>query len=272
MNKNQCILPVIAIFDSGTGGLSIYKKIKKYIPHAQYIYILDNEGFPYGKRSKEFIFNRVIKIITNIHRLYTIDLTILACNTASIVALPYLKNKLLDPIIGVTPEINLAMSYTKNKVIGFLGTSVTINNFPLFQSQSNNIKIITLDAHKLILLSEKKMLGEYISFEAIHDFFLPFIQHSPIPDTIILGCTHLSLLIPEIIKIFPKKIKLIDSRKNITDQSHLLLSKILRYSRITKSMPGIAYYTNRKILLKSLHKILNFYNFKVLKFMNISYS
>lgn len=271
INQNRYILPVIAIFDSGTGGLSIYKKIKKYIPYAKYIYIFDNAEFPYGKKSKTFILNRIVKIITKIHEIHKIDLTILACNTASIIALSYLKNKLLNPIIGIIPEINTALNYTKNKVIGFLGTSITINHFSLFELELNNIKIIKLDAHELILLSEEKILKNHISYKLVQNCLISFLQNSPIPDTIILGCTHLSYLIPEIIKSFPTKIKLIDSRKKIKDQSCLLLSNILKNEPVVNNISGIAYCT-KLIFSKKLRNVLKTYNFQILKTININYN
>ena len=75
--------PTVLVFDSGIGGLSIYKEIYNKIPNIHYIYAFDNEGFPYGDKSSEYLITRVNRIIDTILQSYSIDLAVIACNTAS---------------------------------------------------------------------------------------------------------------------------------------------------------------------------------------------
>ncbi|KES14480.1 Glutamate racemase, partial [Gilliamella apicola SCGC AB-598-I20] len=118
--------PTVLVFDSGIGGLSIYNEIHNKIPHLHYIYAFDNEMFPYGDKSSEFLIKRVSQIIDTIIKTYSIDLVVIACNTASTFCLPSLRSKFSFPIVGVVPAIKPASKVTKNKCIGLLATKATI--------------------------------------------------------------------------------------------------------------------------------------------------
>ncbi|MGP1930172.1 MAG: glutamate racemase, partial [Arsenophonus sp. ET-DL12-MAG3] len=112
----------ILIFDSGIGGLSIYYEVKRLLPDLHYIYVFDNDAFPYGEKSAEFIIKRIIQIIDQIQKKQTLAIAIIACNTASTVSLPILRAYFKFPIIGVVPAIKPAIKLTRNGVIGLLAT------------------------------------------------------------------------------------------------------------------------------------------------------
>ncbi|BAC24279.1 murI [Wigglesworthia glossinidia endosymbiont of Glossina brevipalpis] len=256
----------ILIFDSGIGGLYFYSEIRKYIPHANYIYVLDNEGFPYGNKYKNFIFDRVTNIIIYMHNLYKFDLTIVACNTASSIALSYLKKFFISPVIGIKPDINESVNITKNNIIGLLATKITINyvlsNFFNFKSL-NKIKLITLDANELIKLSEEKMRGKIIHLNKIKNILKPILLNKNIPDTIILGCTHLLFFYYEFKKIFPIGTKFIDSKKILLNKSIMLISE--NYIKKNKIKHQTVYYTKNNRYFKKICPLLNKYGFKYLK-------
>ncbi|QJC34226.1 glutamate racemase [Enterobacteriaceae endosymbiont of Donacia cinerea] len=247
----------IFIFDSGLGGITIYNYIKNIFFNINFIYLLDNKYFPYGNKSKNFIFQRLIKILKKISYHYNISLAIIACNTASVSSLPKIRNYFTFPIIGVTPVINLAIKKTKNNVIGLLATSTTLKNYKI-QKKINFLnkkyKIETISSEKLVFLAEKKLLGYKISINEIKEIFKSWYNLKIFPDTIILGCTHFPLILNELKIILPRKICFLDSQKKII----LTFQKNINYNpKILNKKKNIVFYTKKNKYIKKL-KILFF--------------
>ncbi|QCI17352.1 glutamate racemase [Buchnera aphidicola (Aphis helianthi)] len=207
------------IFDSGIGGISILENIKKNIPNINYIYLLDNEGFPYGEKKESFIIQRCIKIINTIIKIYPIKIVIVACNTASTISLSILKKIFNIPIIGVLPLLDQAIKKTKNNKIGLIATTATINSSYIKNIMSEciyakSIKVIA--TNELAKLAEKKIRKLSISNIKLKNIFNSWIMLSVKPDTIYLGCTHFSFLKDEIQNIFYQPITFLDSHITVT--------------------------------------------------------
>ncbi|QJC34991.1 glutamate racemase [Enterobacteriaceae endosymbiont of Donacia piscatrix] len=258
----------IFIFDSGLGGITIYNYIKNIFLNINFIYLLDNKYFPYGSKSKNFILQRLIRILQKISLYHDISLVIIACNTASITSLPELKEYFSFPIIGVTPVIDLAIKKTKNKVIGFLATNTTLQNYKI-KNKINLLKekyiIKIISSPKLVFLAEQKLLGYKIILSKIKKIFFPWYRLKIFPDTIILGCTHFPLIINELKIILPKNIKFLDAKKYITYK----FKKIIKYNKnLLDIKKNIVYYTkiNKDIgKIKNIFLKKNFHIFKKLK-------
>ncbi|QCI17927.1 glutamate racemase [Buchnera aphidicola (Acyrthosiphon lactucae)] len=259
------------IFDSGVGGLSVLKTIKRILPKIHYIYILDNEAFPYGNKTEIFIIKRSIKIINTIKKIYPISIVVIACNTVSTVALSVLRNIFNFPIIGIFPSIKSAKKITKNKIIGLIATKATINSFYTKKiicknSSSNTLKII--GTNKLALIAEKKIRGYSVSRIQLKNIFKPWIKLPIYPDTIILGCTHFSLLEEEI-----KNILCIRSPINFIDSIEIVASQIENYFNQLKMeqkiKKNIFLYSKKSDSLKSLLFFLKEYKFKIIKHINL---
>lgn len=215
-NNGYFVQPTVLILDSGVGGLFIYNVVKKISPYFCYLYLFDNEFFPYGKRSEIFIIKRMISIIETIHKKSILDLVIIACNTASLVSLQILKMYFSFPIIGVIPEIKLASKYTRNGVIGILATYRTIHHsyiINLVQSllYKYQYKVLLMESSKLVKLAESKICGDKILKSEFQNILDPWLKLETIPDTIVLGCTHFSLLKKELKSVLPINTYLIDS-------------------------------------------------------------
>ncbi|QIQ42113.1 MAG: glutamate racemase [Buchnera aphidicola (Microlophium carnosum)] len=259
------------IFDSGVGGLSVLKTIKKLLPKIHYIYILDNESFPYGNKTELFIIQRSISIINTIKKIYPITIVVIACNTVSTVALSILKNKFNFPIIGIFPAIKYAEKITKNKIIGLVATKATINSYYTKQTiqknfSSNDIKII--GTNKLASIAEKKIRGIPVSQKQLKNIFKSWINLPIHPDTIILGCTHFSLLEKDIKKILYKtsSIYFIDSINTIIHQIKIYFNQSKIKQNIKKN---IFLYSKHNDNLKQLLFFLNKYNFTVIQYINL---
>lgn len=270
----------IVIFDSGIGGLSIYKKIYKIFPHMNYIYVFDNYGFPYGNKKDIFVIKRIILIIKSIIKIKKVLTCIIACNTASIIALSILRKKFKFPIFGIFPAIKFASKLTKNRIIGLLATENTnkhnlTNN--LIKKFANNCKIMKINASGLVKLVEKKIKKQSnIPTKKIKNFLNPFFKNfKNIPDTIILGCTHFYHIKKEIKMICPNNINIIDSKfliiKNIynyyfkKNNSHIFQNNIEKFNQ-----KNIVFYTAYIDNKNKIFKLFNEYGFQKMYKLNIN--
>lgn len=254
------------IIDSGVGGLSILNNINKNLPNIHYIYMLDNEAFPYGEKKENFIIKRIIKIIDIIKKIYPINIVILACNTASTISLSILKKIFNIPIIGILPNLNTAIKITKNKIIGLIATEATINSSYIKKityqySLQKSIKIIA--TNELAKIAEKKIRHLSISRMKLKKIFHPWLLLSIPPDTIVLGCTHFSFLKIEIQKIFHHQINFVESSEKIFNK----IKKTCYSEKIEKNIFLCSKY-NKKI--KQLLFFLEKYKFKKIQEINLN--
>lgn len=254
------------IIDSGIGGLSILNNIKKNFPNINYIYMLDNEAFPYGEKKEKFIVERSIKIINTIKKIYPIKKVIIACNTASTISLPILRKNFNIPIIGVLPILKPAIEIKKNKIVGLIATQATVNSSYIKKiiykySLKNTIKIIA--TNELAIIAEKKVRKLSVSNTKLKKIFQSWIALSIQPDTIILGCTHFSFLKQEIQEMFYKPINFIDSGDAIIKG----IKKYFYQENIKKNVFLCSKY-NKKI--KQLLFFLKKYKFKKIQEINLN--
>ncbi len=213
----------IGIFDSGIGGLSIWKEVIQLLPHEKTIYLADSLNAPYGQKSKEEIINLCIK---NTEKLLeqNCKLIIVACNTATTNAIHILREKYDIPFIGIEPAIKPARLKTKTNTIGILATKGTLNS-QLFAETSKKymegIQIIEQIGEGLVPLIEK---GETESLEMkkLLDLYItPMLKRNI--DCLVLGCTHYPFLIPQIKKITQNNIEIIDSGLAVAKQTKNIL-------------------------------------------------
>lgn len=200
----------IAFLDSGVGGLSVFMEVKKLLPKENYIIFADQKNNPYGEKSQEQIkkfVNRATKFLTDRH---SIKIIVLACNTATVMALDDLRKKFNIPIVGVVPAIKPATALTRNKKIAVMSTPVTAKSpylRKLIDDFANGLEVLKLDCAGLqesIEISDEKTINHNLEKYAakIKEFNA---------DVIVLGCTHYPLLKKQIEKYFKGNVKIIDS-------------------------------------------------------------
>src|SRR6478735_2412775 len=117
----------VLIFDSGLGGLSIFSAIQLRYPFCELIYCSDNEAFPYGTKPEDALINRVSQVLIRLDQEIKPDIIVIACNTASTVALPKVRSLIKAPVVGVVPAIKPAALIAKTPLIGLLATPGTVN-------------------------------------------------------------------------------------------------------------------------------------------------
>ncbi|EKY3090292.1 glutamate racemase [Cronobacter dublinensis] len=218
--------PTILVFDSGVGGLSVYDEIRHLLPDLHYIYAFDNVAFPYGEKSETFIVERVVEIVTAVQARYPLALAVIACNSASTVSLPALREKFAFPVVGVVPAIKPAARLTANGVVGLLATRGTVKRpytHELIARFANECRIEMLGSAELVEIAEAKLHGEPVSLEALRRVLRPWLRMPEPPDTVVLGCTHFPLLAEELLQVLPEGTRLVDSGAAIARRTAWLL-------------------------------------------------
>ena len=202
----------IGVFDSGIGGLTVVNAIVDILPNEDILYVGDTARVPYGNKSRERIQQFSLEIA---EWLISQDckMIVIACNTASSLALDYLKKSLPIPVIGViNPGVNNALAATKNYNIGVLGTTATIASDAYglqLHSSSSNIKVISQACPLFVHLVEEGWISGNVPMNIAKKYLKP-IRESKV-DTVILGCTHYPLLKEIISNAIGSRVTLIDS-------------------------------------------------------------
>ena len=198
----------IGIFDSGLGGLTVFKKLKTEFPRQSFIYLGDLAYLPYGDKSNESIIERSQRI-TDFFIKHNVKAIIVACNSASSVALETLKSLYEIPIIGViNSSISLAITRTTTNIIGVIGTQATIssksyNKALIASSTKKSYELISAACPLFVPLVEEGWENTKITHAVAKKYCENF--HNYNIDTMILGCTHYPILINTLKKIFSEQ-------------------------------------------------------------------
>ena len=245
----------IGLFDSGIGGTSIWKEIHEVLPHEDTIYLADSKNAPYGQKSKEEIIALSIKNTEYLLN-QNCKIIVVACNTATTNAIRELRAKYDVPFIGIEPAIKPAAVNSKKNIIGILATQGTLNSELFHQTveKFQETKIIEQIGTGLVRLIENGEMNSEEMDALLQQYLQPMI-HANI-DYLVLGCSHYPYLIPQIKKILPKNIKIIDSGQAFALQTKNILSEKVGLN-FQKDKGKSVFYTNSnpKVLTEILeHK------------------
>jgi len=213
----------IGLFDSGIGGLSIYKEIKNSIPNESTIYIADNLNAPYGKKAESEIIQLSIKNTQKLVDLHC-KLIIVACNTATTNAIEVLRKKFNIPIVGIEPAIKPAMLETKSNNIGVLATEKTLSSNLFLKTSdrfSKGINIHEQIGFDLVKIIEENGINEELLIPKLREYIEPMLKKNI--DHLVLGCTHYYYLVYLLKKILPNGVKILDSSRAVTKRVQNLL-------------------------------------------------
>jgi glutamate racemase len=202
----------IGVFDSGIGGLTVVKRLESTLPHENIVYFGDTARVPYGSKSNETVIEYSLQD-ANFLMSKNVKAIVVACNTASSIALPELKKKFSIPIIGmIEPGSSAAVNASKNGRIGVIGTRATISN----QAYSKEIKRISGEIEVFekacplfVPLAEEGWTDKQATY-LIAEEYLNELKALEI-DTLVLGCTHYPILAGVIQNVMGDKVTLIDS-------------------------------------------------------------
>lgn len=229
----------IGIFDSGLGGLTVYKQIRKLLPNENLVYFGDTARVPYGSKSE----NTIIDFSTQITKFLNdipVKAIVVACNTASSYALKKLKGIIEVPVIGVIePGVKAANIKTANNKVGVIGTTGTIksNSYKnTFNIINSTVKVYSNDCPLFVPLVEEGWNEHYVTYQIAQEYLKELINTEI--DSLILGCTHYPLLEPVIKETLPNSVQIINSSTEVAREIEKVLNNnnLLNTDKDSKSL------------------------------------
>jgi glutamate racemase len=210
MDQQETIL----VFDSGLGGLTVYREIAAARPNADFIYVADDAAFPYGAMAEPALVARVVALIGELIAAHRPDLIVIACNTASTIVLPDLRRQFSLPFVGTVPAIKPACSNSITKRISVLGTEATVAREytrALIRDYAQDCRVTLVGAKKLAAYAEAELAGASVSNAALFaEIASCFRDDGARTDTVVLACTHYPLLINRLRRLAPWPVDFLD--------------------------------------------------------------
>lgn len=210
----------ILFFDSGIGGLSVLAETRALLPEVPIVYACDPAGIPYGEKTEMEIATRVSALLGLLSERYHPRLIVIACNTASTIALAHVRAVLKTPVVGTVPAIKLAATLSKSRVFGVLGTNATLRQpyvDRLSAEFASDCTVVRHGAPELVAAAELAFREEAVD-KAVYQGALAGLldqPHGDTIDTIVLACTHFPLLKAELAAASPHAIAFVDGSAGI---------------------------------------------------------
>ena len=207
--------PTILVFDSGLGGLTVFREVAAIRPDAQYVYAADDAAFPYGSWSEGELSDRVTGVMDAMIGQFEPNLIVIACNTASTLVLAELRRRFSLPFVGTVPAIKPACAASKTKLVSVLGTEATVAveyTKALIRDFAQGCDITLVGSRRLAVLAEAQLHGETVDIETIAAEIAPcFVEkNGKRTDTVVLACTHYPLLLDRLRAAAPWPVTFID--------------------------------------------------------------
>lgn len=259
--------PTILLYDSGMGGLTIYDEIRKVVPNACYLYCFDNAFFPYSEKSETVLIKRAVDIVQKISEKQPLDMVVVACNTASTVVLPALREHFDIPIVGTVPAIKPAAAISETKTIGLLATKGTVSRSyvtDLIEKYAKDCVVEKIGSTDLVEIVEEKQQTDRVDMVRLQKI-IALWQNNPALDTVILGCTHFPLVKKELKELLPQVKYFVDPGIGIAKRVASLLTQKID----VVSSENLAFCTVKTEKFAIKQKIMQKWGFKQLFVINI---
>lgn len=212
--------PRILVFDSGLGGLTVFREIVRARPDASYIYRADDAGFPYGAWREPDLVARLLDQMAGLIAAHEPDCVVIACNTASTLALPALRARFATPFVGTVPAIKPAAERSRSRLFSVLATPGTVARDytrDLVRSYAGGCDVTLVGSTRLAIMAEAQMHGEPARDAEISSEIAPcFVSVTDSDgtlrrtDVVTLSCTHYPLLLPRLMALSPWPVTWID--------------------------------------------------------------
>jgi glutamate racemase len=233
----------ILIFDSGSGGLGTAAALRPLLPHAALIYLADNAGFPYGEKPDAALTADILRLMHTAIDAIRPDLVVIACNTASTIALGALRDRFAVPFIGCVPPIKWAADISRTRIIGLLATPATIRRPYLQDLTARHAADCTVIAHGapyLARLAEARFRGDPIDPARVAADLQGLLNHpqSGLIDVMALGCTHYARLLPELRAAFAPHVTWLDPAPSVARQTARMAAGLATPNRTHQDAPA----------------------------------
>lgn len=243
---------MIGIFDSGVGGLSVFKEIYTQLPDNKYIYVSDNGYCPYGPRPREEVISRAVSITE-----YLISkgaqLIVVACNTATAAAIDYLRQNYSIPFVGMEPAIKPAAIHSRSAVVGVLATRGTFKGELYLKTSSKfaaNVEVLEQVGEGLVELVESGETHSQKAYSLLSKYLTPMIEKGA--DHLVLGCTHYPFLTDVIKDIVGDKMQIINPAPAIAKR----VEEILLAEKICETKEGTNTFVTTGINIALVQKMV----------------
>ncbi|MEW6255717.1 MAG: glutamate racemase [Pseudomonadota bacterium] len=225
--------PTVLVFDSGLGGLSVFREVARVRPDARFVYAADSAAFPYGAWSEASLVERVDQVMEDLIAAYRPDLVVIACNTASTLALPVLRARHAIPFVGTVPAIKPACATSVSKRISVLATPGTVRRdytASLVRDFAQTCEVALVPSEKLAGLAESILTGDPVDDADIRAEIAPcFVRDgSSRTDTVVLACTHYPLILDHLKRLAPWPVSWVDPAPAIARRVASLLGPATR--------------------------------------------
>jgi glutamate racemase len=227
------VATTILIFDSGLGGLTVFREVAKARPDACYVYVADDAFFPYSGRDEAQLVARVGELMAELIETHRPDLIVIACNTASTLVLPHLRTRFSVPFVGTVPAIKPACAVSRTKRVAVLGTEATVRREytrVLIRDFANGSDVVLVGSAQLAGFAEEELNGAPVADDLIAREIAPcFIDAGGRrTDTVVLACTHYPLLLERLTRLAPWPVTYVDPAPAIARRVADLLGPLTR--------------------------------------------
>jgi glutamate racemase len=207
--------PTILVFDSGLGGLTVYREVVRARPDAAFVYAADDAFFPYGGRDEAELVAWIVGVMERLIEAHRPDLVVIACNAASTAVLPPLRARFKVPFVGTVPAIKPACAASVSRMVSVLGTPGTVQREytrALIRDFADGCAVTLVGAPRLAILAEAELRGEPGADAEILTEVAPcFVEHNGArTDTVVLACTHYPLLLERLERLARWPVTFID--------------------------------------------------------------
>jgi glutamate racemase len=205
----------VLLFDSGMGGLTVARSVRHELPFAHLVYAADNAAFPYGAWEEKALVQRILFVLGELIAEVQPSIVVIACNTASTIALAELRHRYDVPFVGTVPAIKPAAQQTKSGLVGVLATPGTVRREytqTLIHDFASHCHVTLHGAPRMAEMAERKLKGIPVDLDALKSEVAPVFaeEGSRRTDIVVLGCTHYPLLADELAKVEPWVVRYID--------------------------------------------------------------
>jgi glutamate racemase len=206
--------PAVLVFDSGLGGLTVYRQVAAARPDADFLYVADDAAFPYGALTETALVGHVVALMGELIASHRPDLVVIACNTASTLVLPALRRKFQLPFVGTVPAIKPACAQSLTRRVSVLGTEGTVAREytrALIRDYAQDCLVTLVGSRHLAAYAEAELAGQPTGDVQIRAEIAPcFRNDGAHTDTVVLACTHYPLLLDRLTRLAPWNVNFID--------------------------------------------------------------
>ena len=226
--------PTILVFDSGLGGLTVLDAVRRARPDARYVYVGDDAAFPYGRLGEATLVARVLAVMERLVATHRPDLVVIACNTASTLVLPALRQRFTTPFVGVVPPIKPAAEATRSRLVSLLATPGTVARSytrDLIATYARACAVTLVGSQNLASFAEAELAGTPVDDSALAAEVAPCFVIEPDgrrTDVVCLACTHYPLLLPRLEALAPWPVTWIDPAPAIARRVVQLIGPVPR--------------------------------------------